>query len=113
MDIESQDAPFDICVTETKPNKAWLLQVRTEKSTWSDAALYSITAKQAFSKNDSRFLLEPLAAGLAFQQIAGLESLVALQDSPPSVPAVEEKWRLLTKICAEDKVSRRFTIIIL
>ena len=105
--MKSPDGPFTISVTEVKPYETWIFQVHSKQSTWIDADLYSITAKKAFSKNDSRYVLQRLDADPDCRQNAGLDSSVALHDLPLAVPTLKKAWKLLNQIYVKDKVSSR------
>ena len=113
--VDDLEGPLDVQLTESKPNESWILHVRSMQSNSSEAALYSISAKKAFSKQDSRFVIEPRAVcqttrrSLASneKQILGSTEILDPLILNRALPAFEGDWKLLAKIDFKIDVSTR------
>ena len=99
--IEKLEGPLEVDVTELKPNQAWILHVRNVEMEWSSARQYSLITKTAFSRQDARFVLEPLSTGLeTFKKGSASPDLHILGNRPTSV----DRWKLVTDVDVQGEV---------
>ena len=93
-DVKGQGALRITGVIEIKRHAEWVIGIEIGDT----AGLYSLTARKAFSKGDSRFSLETLKSP---EKVAGLSNVeFAIQGftrSPESLPVGDQSWKVLAR----------------